>query len=38
MDKCSKKGILKVIGQFSEAIEEEMTFELPFSFPASRKC
>ena len=39
MDKCSKKGILKVIGQFSEAIEEEMTFELPFSFPASKiKC
>ena len=37
--KCGKKGKIKVEGEFSEAIEEEMTFELPFSFPATRvKC
>ena len=38
-DFCEKKGKLKVTGTFTEAIEEEMIFELPFSFPASKvKC
>ena len=39
MDKCESKGKLKVIGTFSDDINEEMTFEIPFSFPASKiKC
>ena len=39
LGKCKGKGKLKVEGMFSENIEEEMTFELPFSFPTSRiKC
>ena len=39
MTRCERRGILRVIGQFSEDINEEMTFELPFSFPASKiKC
>lgn len=36
---CEEKGKLKITGKFSEKIEEEMTFELPFTFPASKiKC
>ena len=39
MDKCESKGKLKVIGNFSDDINEEMTFEISFSFPASKiKC
>ena len=37
--KCASKGKIKVEGEFSEEIKEEMTFELPFSFPAAKvKC
>ncbi len=37
--KCASKGKIKVEGKFSEEIKEEMTFELPFSFPAAKvKC
>ena len=39
LDKCEKKGKLKVTGKFTEDIEEEKTFEIPFTFPAYRiKC
>ena len=39
MDRCDKKGTLTVTGTFSEEISEEMTFDLPFSFPkAKAKC
>ena len=38
-NKCSKKGKIKIEGKFSQAITEEMTFELPFSFPKTKvKC
>ena len=38
-NKCSKKGKIKIEGKFSQAIKEEMTFELPFSFPKTKvKC
>lgn len=37
--KCKDKGKLKITGKFTENVEEEMTFELPFSFPISKvKC
>ena len=37
--KCASKGKIKVEGEFSEEIKEEMTFGLPFSFPAAKvKC
>jgi len=36
---CEGRGKMKITGQFSQDIEEEMTFELPFSFPSSQvKC
>ena len=39
LDKCHTKGKFKIQGKFSEKIEEEMTFDLPFSFPSSKvKC
>lgn len=39
MDRCEKKGKLKVTGKFSEKIENEVTFEIPFSYPAYKiKC
>ena len=39
LKRCISKGKIKVAGTLSEAITEEMTFELPFSFPASQvKC
>ena len=39
MDRCAKKGTLTVTGKFSKDIEEEMTFDLPFSFPKTKaKC
>ena len=39
LKRCISKGKIKVTGTLSEAITEEMTFELPFSFPASQvKC
>ena len=38
-NKCSKKGKIKIEGKFSQNITEEMTFELPFSFPKTKvKC
>lgn len=38
-NKCITKGKIKIEGQFSEAITEEMTFELPFTFPKTKvKC
>jgi len=37
--RCESKGKIKVTGTLSEAITEEMTFELPFSYPSSKvKC
>ena len=39
MDGCNTRGKLTVTGTFSEEITEEMTFDLPFSFPkAKAKC
>ena len=39
LDKCEKKGKIKVTGKFTEDIKEEKTFEIPFSFPAYKiKC
>ena len=39
LDRCEKKGKLKVTGKFTEDIKEEKTFEIPFSFPAYKiKC
>ena len=37
--KCENKGKIKIEGQFSEEITEEMTFELPLTFPKTKvKC
>ena len=37
--KCENKGKIKIEGQFSEEITEEMTFELPLTFPKIKvKC
>ena len=39
LDKCEKKGKIKVTGKFAEDIKEEKTFEIPFTFPAYKiKC
>ena len=39
LTRCGKNGKIKATGTLSQAIEEEMTFELPFSFPSSKvKC
>ena len=39
LSNCENSGTFKVKGKFSEAISEELTFDLPFSFPASKiKC
>ena len=39
LDKCEKKGKIKVTGKFTEDIKEEKTFEIPFTFPAYKiKC
>ena len=39
LSRCATKGKIKVIGTLSQAITEEMTFELPFSYPSSKvKC
>ena len=39
LGKCKDKGKLKITGKFTENIEEEMTFDLLFSFPISKvKC
>jgi len=39
LSRCGNNGKIKVTGTLSQAIDEEMTFELPFSFPSSKvKC
>ena len=39
MEGCDKKGKFKVKGTFSDKIENEMVFDIPFSFPKSKvKC
>ena len=39
MDKCESKGKLTLIGTFLDDINEEMTFDISFTFPASTiKC
>ena len=39
LSRCGKNGKIKATGTLSQAIDEEMTFELPFSFPSSKvKC
>ena len=39
IDNCENRGRITVTGSFSEKIENETTFELPLSFPASTvKC
>ena len=34
--RCNTRGKLRITGQFSENITEEMTFEIPFSFPSAK--
>ena len=39
LERCESRGKIKSIGTLSQKISEEMTFELPFSFPDSKvKC
>ena len=39
IDECEQKGQFRIIGKFSSNINQEMTFNLPLSFPtASVKC
>ena len=39
LERCESRGKIKTIGTLSQKITEEMTFELPFSFPKSKvKC
>ena len=36
LTQCSKKGKIKVRGKFSENITQEMTFDIPMSYPSAK--